>query len=273
MSYRDSSTDPARSDSLHDEIIQDLTETLTRIGSTIASCSTTQNSQKAALQEELSKTRAELRASEEKQAVTRDDALHNSRVEILSARELLAQLWTLLQAKEVEVPVSIRVEYRLFMKGDPWETKPAFGATASSHGESGAPQNIRVPMREYQPRAKLPRPLLRWSPVHPTIHNSMPLSTLNPPLARINGEFADTRRSQATTVESSAATDSLVSKEEAAGTKRGAWDRDLTSAKRLRVERDSDDLDTHTPDHPVPDVDFKTEGESEKEHVRVKTEE
>lgn len=273
MSYRDSCTDPARSDSLHDEIIQGLTETLTRIGSTIASCSTTQHSQKAALQEELSKTRAELRASKEKQAVTRDDALRNGRAEMISSRKLLAQLWTLLQAKEVEVPVSIRVEYRSFMEGDPWKVKPAFGATASSHGEFSAPQNIRVPMREYQPRAKLPRPLLRWDPISPTVHSTMPLSALNPPLARINGEFADTRCSQATTVESSAATDSLVSKEGAAGTKRGAWDRDLTSAKRLRVERDSDDLDTHTPDHTVPDVDFKTEGESEKEHLRVKTEE
>lgn len=276
MSDRDSSTDPARSGSLHDEIIKGLTETLTRIGSTIASCSTTQNSQKAALQEELSKTRAELRASEEKQAVTRDDALRNSRAEIISARKLLAQLWTLLQAKEVEVPVSIRVEYRSFMEGDPWEMKPAFGATASSHGESGAPQGIGVPMREYQPHPelpRLPRPLLRWGTISPTARSTMLQSTLNPPLARIDGESADTKLLQAATRESRAATESFVGKEGTAGTKRGVFDGDLNSVKRLKTERDLGDMELHAPDHTVPDVDIKTEGESEQERVRVKTEE
>lgn len=261
MSYRDSSTDPARSDSLHDEIIQDLTKTLTQIGSTIASCSTTQNSQKAALQEELSKTRAELRASEEKQAVTRDDALRNSRVEILSARKLLAQLWTLLQAKEVEVPVSIRVEYRLFMDGDSWETKPAFGATASSHGESGASQGIRVSMREYQPRYELPhlpRPS-RLSIMSPTFHDPMPLHRPIFPLASINGKFGNTQLSQETTFKSSTAEESLVSKDGAAGTKRGPFDRDLNPTKKLKTERDLDDLESHAPDHTIPDVNFKSE--------------
>lgn len=123
---------PAKSDSLQDEIIQSLTETLTQIGSTIESCSTTLNRQHVTQQEELSKIRAELRASEEKPAATRDEALRDSRAEIISARKLLAQLWTLLQAKEVEVPVTIRVEYRLLLEGDPWKMKPAFGTTVSS---------------------------------------------------------------------------------------------------------------------------------------------
>jgi hypothetical protein len=279
-----SSTGPGGSDSLHDEqpdkMVRELTETLAGLKDLFSEWSTIQRRNNAVLQEvlneiraklftlqedQLNKTRAELRASEEKQAVMRDE-LRNSRAERSSARILLELLWTLLQAKEVEVPVSIRARYRLLMENDPHDTKPASSDTTPSRGELDASHIFRV-AREYQPRAKLPR----LSLISPTVHHPIPI--LNPPLARINGEFTNTRLSQAITFKSSAATESLVSKEGAAGTKRGAFDGDLNSTKRLKTERDLDDLESHTPDHTVSDVNFKTEGESEKEHVRVKSEE
>ncbi|KAG9199298.1 hypothetical protein G6514_008645 [Epicoccum nigrum] len=89
----------------------------------------------------------------------------------------------------------------------------------------------------------------------------------------INGESSDTQLSQAATRELSAATKSFMSKEGAAGTKRGAFDGDLNSAKRLKTERDLNGLELRNPNHTVPGVEVKTEGEIEKEHVRVKTEE
>ena len=202
---------------------------------------------------DFEKTRAELRTSEKRQAVM-EDALSKMQAELLRTRSLLDSLWTLLQTMKAEIPDCLTNQYRALTEGDSHDAKPAFDAMDSNPGETDTKQTIKADAKEDQ-HGKRAHPL-RLLTISPTV--------------RINGEFADTQLSQAAAIKSSAATEPLVSKEGAAGTKRGALDGDLNTAKRLKTERDLNEIN---PGDTAPDVKIKTEGECEKENVRVKSEE
>jgi hypothetical protein len=202
-----------------------------------------------------------LRACLQDQTVTKA-ALGKVSAELSSKRDLLERLRKFLQAQEVKLPEDLESNYLTLMEGDPCDIKPTSSATAFNPCELHAQQTIKADAKEGQ-HGKGARPP-RLSIISPTVVSPMPPMRLDHPhSARNNGKFTDTQVSQAATRESSDATYSLVSKEGVAGTKRKAFDRDLSSAKRLKTERDLDDLESHAPDHTVPNMEVKTEGESE----------
>jgi hypothetical protein len=197
----------------------------------------------ASMQESRSHLDTQLRACRQDLAVTKA-ALSS----LSPTRGLLERLRNFLQAKEVKLLEDLETDYRALMQGDPCDIKPASSTTAFNPGERDAQQTIKTDAKKdhHGKRAWLPH-----------------LNTVSP----------SAQLSEAATRESRAATESFVSKEGATGTKRRAFDGDINPPKRPKTERDLDDLEPHAREHIVVDLKIKTEGESEQERVRVKTEE
>jgi hypothetical protein len=202
----------------------------------ICRINTIQRSTTATWVETYSRLNTQLRACRQDLAVTKA-ALSEVRAVLSSTHGLLERFRDVLEAKKVKIPEGLETYCRALMGGDPCEIRTASSATAFDSGELNAQQTINADAKEDQHGKRAWPPHL--STISPTVDRPMPPSRLNhrQAIASINSESSDTQLSQAATRESSAATEPFVSKEGAAGAKRGAIDGDLNSAKRLKTAR------------------------------------